>query len=64
MSTHNSVDLRVDGDACDPDEHETDLIDQQPGDTENESSVKTGYEVKYSEGSVVEYNFRESNRKS
>ena len=40
MSTHDTVDLRDDWDACDPDQHETDLTDQQPGVTEDEASVK------------------------
>ena len=46
MSTHYTVDLRDDRDAYDPGQHKTDLTDQQPDVTEDETSVKTGYEVK------------------
>ena len=45
MNTHCTVDLMDNGDTFDPTQHETDLTDQQPGSTEDETSVKTGYVV-------------------
>ena len=57
MSTHGTVDLMDGGDTYDPDQHETDLTDQQPGSTiDDETSVKTSYVVKDLGGRVVEGN--------
>ena len=46
MSTHDTVDLRDDWGVYDPNQHKTDLTDQQPDVTEDETSLKTGYEDK------------------
>ena len=57
INYHDIVDLRNGGDAYDPSQKETDLSYEQPDNTEDEVSVKTGSKVKDLLGKIVKYTF-------